>query len=266
MGQKVNPIGFRLGVSKEWGSKWYSSKNYAKWLHEDLRLKEVIKQRFSNAGISEIKTEHFLQEVRVFVRVARRRLAVGRGGLEVESLIEDLEKMTKKAVKLDIKEEASPNTCAELIAANIAEQLVRRMAYRRTMKRSLQLAMDSGAKGAKIRLGGRLGGGEIARDEWVKDGSLPLHTLRANIDYATATAFCNYGTIGVKVWVYKDEALEAEQAARMDAARPRRTGPPPRRNDGPPRAQTKSDKPVSGVKKPAAATKPKTEAPKKADK
>ncbi len=250
MGQKVNPISFRLGISKEWGSKWYSSKNYAKWLHEDLRLKEIIKQRFSNAGISEIKTEHFLQEVRIFVRVARRRLAVGRGGLEVESLIADLEKMINKSVKLDIKEEVSPDTCAELIAANIAEQLKRRAAYRRTMRRSLQMAMDAGALGVKIRLGGRLGGGEIARAEWVKDGSLPLHTLRADIDYATATAFCAYGTIGVKVWIFKGDARENAEARRLEQANTRRPRNFPKRNEGAPGAANRGRGPADASSKP----------------
>ena len=244
MGQKVNPVGFRLGVSKEWGSKWYNSKNYAKWLHEDLRLKEVVAERLSHAGISEIRTEHFLQEIRIFLRVARRRLAVGRGGLEVERLIAELEELTRKSVKLDIKEEVSPDTCAQLVASDIAEQIEKRAFYRRTMRRSLQMAMEAGARGVKIRLSGRLGGGEIARAEWVKDGSLPLHTLRANIDYATATAFAPYGTIGIKVWVYKGEkGQEAELLPPQQRPRSRPPRPGARRTDAKGPAAARARKP-----------------------
>ncbi len=249
MGQKVNPISFRLGVSKEWNSKWYNSKNYAKWLHEDLRLKEVVSERLSTAGISEIKTEHFLQEVRVFVRVARRRLAIGKGGLEVERLIADLEKMTRKSVKLDIKEEVSPDCSAALIANNIAEQIERRAAYRRAMRRALQMAMEAGALGIKIRLSGRLGGGEIARAEWVKDGSLPLHTLRANIDYAAATAFAAYGTVGVKVWVHKDEAGKDAELGMREQARARRPRPPGRKPEARAEAPGRGKKTAEAAKK-----------------
>ena len=217
MGQKVNPISFRLGVTKEWESKWYSGRNYAKWLHEDLKLREMIRGRLAHAGISEIRTEHYPQEVKIIVRAARPGIAIGRRGLEVERLTGDLEELTGKGIKLDIVEESNPDLAAQLVANNIAEQIEKRASYRRAMRRSLQMTMDSGARGAKIRLSGRLGGGEIARAEWVKDGSLPLHTLQADIDYATATAFTTYGTIGVKVWIYKgpsrDKADEQGQSA-----------------------------------------------------
>lgn len=213
MGQKTHPIGFRLGVNKTWDSRWYAKKNYAKLLHEDLKLRKFVRDRLSSAGIAKVEIERAASKVKVTVHTARPGIVIGKKGAGVETLKVDLQKMSTDEVFLNIVEVKKPEANAQLIAENVASQLEKRVAFRRAMKKCMTAAFKQGIKGIKIRVSGRLNGAEIARTEWYSDDSVPLHTLRANIDYGTAEARTTYGVIGVKAWVYNGEILNTKKAS-----------------------------------------------------
>jgi small subunit ribosomal protein S3 len=213
MGQKVNPIGLRVGINRTWDSRWFAGKDYAQLLHEDLRLKEYLKERLQQAGVSRIIIERPAKKARVTIHSARPGVVIGKKGADIEKLRSDLAKMTGSEVSLNIVEIRKPEIDAKLIAENIAQQLERRVAFRRTMKRAVQSAMRLGALGIRINCSGRLGGAEIARMEWYREGRVPLHTLRAEIDFGDATAKTTYGTCGVKVWVFKGEIMAHDPLA-----------------------------------------------------
>jgi len=213
MGQKVNPTGLRLGINRTWDSRWYASKDYSKLLHEDLRLRKYLRDRLSGAGVSKVVVERPAKKARVTIHAARPGVVIGKKGADIEKLRGELAKLTGSDVHLNIVEIRKPEIDATLVAENIAQQLERRVAFRRAMKRSVQSAMRLGAQGIRINCGGRLGGAEIARLEWYREGRVPLHTLRADIDYGTATAKTTYGTCGVKVWVFKGEILAHDPMA-----------------------------------------------------
>ena len=214
MGQKVNPIGFRLGINRTWDSRWYADgDSYADLLHEDLRLRRYLEERLSQAGVSRVTIERPAKRARITIHTARPGVVIGKKGADIELLRQELSKMTGGDVHLNIVEIRKPEIDAKLVAENIAQQLMRRIAFRRAMKRAVQSAMRLGAKGIRINCAGRLGGAEIARTEWYREGQVPLHTLRADIDYGTATAKTTYGTCGVKVWVYRGEILEHDPMA-----------------------------------------------------
>ncbi len=208
MGQKVNPIGLRVGIIRDWEGKWYAGKrNYADLLHEDLALRKLIKERFFTAGISRVEIERAANRLKITVQTARPGMVIGRGGAEVDSLRKQIEAMTGRQCQINIVEVKVPELDAQLVAENIAFQLERRVSFRRAMRQAQQRAIRLGAKGIKIWVSGRLGGAEIARTEWTQEGSIPLHTLRADIDYGFTEADTTYGQIGVKVWIYKGEVL-----------------------------------------------------------
>jgi small subunit ribosomal protein S3 len=214
MGQKVNPIGLRLGVNRTWDSRWFARKgDYARLLHEDLHMREVLKKRLSQAGVSRIIIERPHKQCRVTIYAARPGVIIGKKGADIDKLRKDISAMTEGDVALNIVEVRKPETDAQLVAENIAQQLERRVAFRRAMKRSLQSAMRLGAKGVRINVSGRLGGAEIARMEWYREGRVPLHTLRADVDYGFAEAHTTYGIIGVKCWIFKGEVLEHDPMA-----------------------------------------------------
>jgi len=208
LGQKVNPIGFRLGVIRSWDSKWVSRKNYAKWLHEDILLRRYIRKHLERAGISRVFIERAGDKAKVNVHTARPGIVIGKRGAGVESLKKDLQKQVESEVFLNIREVRKAEVDAQLVAENVASQLVNRIAFRRAMKKAVSTSLKFGAKGIKIRCAGRLGGAEMARKEWYREGRVPLHTLRADIDYGMATAKTTYGTIGVKVWIFRGEILD----------------------------------------------------------
>jgi len=205
MGQKTHPYGFRLGYNKTWRSHWYAEKDYAKLLHEDLRLRKGLKARLSHAGVAEIDVERTSNKIRVNIYSARPGIIIGRKGAEVDKLGAELRETYGQDIHINIQEIQRPEIEAQLIAESIASQLVRRVTFRRAMRRAMENALRFGAQGIKIRCAGRLNGAEIARSEWYQEGRLPLHTLKADIEYGFAEAFTTYGTIGVKVWIYKGE-------------------------------------------------------------
>ncbi|MFO0574636.1 MAG: 30S ribosomal protein S3 [Polyangia bacterium] len=207
MGQKTHPIGFRLGIIKSWTSKWYEEKNYSKWLHEDIRLKSEIKKRLSHAGIAAVEIERAANKAKINIYTARPGIVIGKRGAGVEQLKKDIQALTDNEIFLNIQEVRKPETNAQLVAENIATQLERRVAFRRAMKKAIQTAMKFGAKGIRVSSSGRLGGAEMARYEWYREGRVPLHTLRADIDYGFAQAYTTYGVIGVKCWIFKGEVL-----------------------------------------------------------
>jgi len=207
LGQKVHPYGFRLGIIKNWRSRWYSEKDYAANLQEDLRIRAYVKNRLIHAGVSAVEIERKSSRVHVIIHTARPGIVIGKKGAEIENLKKDLQKVTKKEVSITIQEIRRPETDAQLTAENVAMQLERRIAFRRAMKKTVLSSMKLGAKGIKIHVAGRLGGAEMARSEWYREGRVPLHTLRADIDYGFAEANTTYGKIGVKVWIYKGEVL-----------------------------------------------------------
>ncbi|MEO8559339.1 MAG: 30S ribosomal protein S3 [Rhodospirillales bacterium] len=207
MGQKVNPIGLRLGVNRTWDSRWYADGDYASMLHEDIKIRKFLRKRLSQAGISRIIIERPAKKARVTLHSARPGVVIGKKGADIEKLRSDLSRLTNSEVALNIVEIRKPEVDATLIAENIAQQLERRVAFRRAMKRAVQSAMRLGGLGIRINCSGRLGGAEIARMEWYREGRVPLHTLRADIDYGVATAFTTFGTCGVKVWVFKGEIM-----------------------------------------------------------
>ncbi len=213
MGQKVNPVGLRLGINRTWDSRWFAGRGYADLLHQDIRLRKYIEGRLSQAGISRVVIERPAKKARVTIYSARPGVVIGKKGADIEKLRQDLIKMTGSEVNLNIVEVRKPEVDAKLVAENIAQQLERRVAFRRAMKRAVQSAMRLGAQGIRINCGGRLGGAEIARTEWYREGRVPLHTLRADVDYGIATAKTTYGTCGVKVWVFKGEILAHDPMA-----------------------------------------------------
>ena len=213
MGQKTHPYGFRLSYNKTWHSRWYAEKDYASILHQDLELRDKLKRRLSHAGVSEIDIERAANRLRVTIYTSRPGIIIGRKGAEVDKLRDDLRKMTGREVHINIQEIQRPELDAQLVAQSIGGQLERRVSFRRAMRKAMESAFRFGAKGVKIMVSGRLGGAEIARTEWYQEGRLPLHTLKADIDYGFAEARTTYGAIGIKVWVYKGDLLK-EKARR----------------------------------------------------
>jgi len=211
VGQKVSPIGFRLGIIRDWEAKWYADKNYTDLLHEDLKIRKVIAKHLDNAGVSRVEIERAANRIRISVHTAKPGIVIGRGGTGVDELRKKLEKLTGKQVHINIIEIKVPEMDAHLVAESIATQLTKRIAFRRAMKQSVLRTMRAGAKGVKVMVSGRLGGAEIARRESYHEGSVPLQTLRANIDYGFVEAHTTYGRIGVKVWIYKGEVLPTKQ-------------------------------------------------------
>lgn len=212
MGQKVHPIGFRLGIIKTWDSRWYAKKNYAALLHEDIKIRSIVKERLTHAGVSKIEIERAGQKAKINIHTARPGIIIGKKGAEVDKLKKDLEAMTGKQMYINIQEIRRPELEAQLVAENIALQLERRIAFRRAMKKSVTSALRLGAQGIKITCAGRLAGAEIARTEWYREGRVPLHTLRADIQYGFAEAKTTMGQIGVKVWIYKGDVLQQPKA------------------------------------------------------
>jgi small subunit ribosomal protein S3 len=215
LGQKVHPYGFRLGFNKTWHSRWYAGKNYGEMLHADLKLREDLKKRLSRAGVSEIDIERTANKLRINIYTSRPGIIIGRKGAEVDKLRDELQKKVNGEVYINIQEIQRPELDAQLVSENIATQLERRIAFRRAMKKSMESAFRFGAKGMKVRVGGRLNGAEIARSEWYQDGRLPLHTLKADIDYGHGEAKTTYGIIGVKVWIYKGEMARMKSRRRV---------------------------------------------------
>ena len=207
MGQKTHPYGFRLKVIRGWSSKWYEDKHYAKWLHEDLKLRKAIRSKFANAGIASISIERAANKAKVVIATSRPGIIIGRRGAGVEQLKAELGSFTENELFIDIQEVRKAETNAQLVAENIATQLERRVAFRRAMKKAVTIAMKFGAKGIRVHAGGRLGGAEIAREEMYREGRVPLHTLRADIEYGTAIARTTAGSIGIKCWIFKGEVL-----------------------------------------------------------
>ena len=207
MGQKINPIGLRVGVIRDWESKWYSDKDYANLLHEDIKIREYLEKRLKEASLSTVEIERAANRVNVTIYTAKPGMVIGKGGSEVEALRKALNELTGKRVHININEVKYPDKDARLVADNIARQLENRISFRRAMKQVLQRTMRSGALGIKTQVSGRLGGADIARSESYSEGTVPLHTLRADIDYGTAEADTTYGKLGVKVWIYRGEVL-----------------------------------------------------------
>jgi len=207
LGQKVHPISFRLGIIKDWDSRWFARKQYSTFVYEDYKIRQFLKKRVYQAGVSKIEIERAASKVRIRMHTARPGIVIGKKGVEIEKTKKDLEKLIKRDVILDIQEVRKAEVDAQLVAENIATQLVRRVAFRRAMKKSVTSALRFGAQGIKIACSGRLGGAEMARREWYREGRVPLHTIRANIDYGFAEAFTTYGVIGVKVTIFKGEIL-----------------------------------------------------------
>ena len=205
MGQKVHPIGFRLGFNKTWRSRWYAEKEYANLLHEDILLKKDLKKRFAHAGVSRVEIERAANKLKISIYTSRPGIIIGRKGQEVDKLKQEVQKKTGKEVFINIQEILKPELDAQLVAESVALQLEKRIAFRRAMRKAVDAALRFGAKGIKVRVSGRLNGAEIARSEWYLHGQLPLHTLRADIDYGLHEARTNFGAIGVKCWIYKGE-------------------------------------------------------------
>ncbi|MCX7829432.1 MAG: 30S ribosomal protein S3 [Acidobacteria bacterium] len=210
MGQKVHPVGFRLGFNKEWESRWFAKKNYKEQLHEDLKLRNELKKRFQHAGVSRIELERAGKKLTVGLFTSRPGIIIGKKGAEVDKLKEDLQKRTGKEVYIKIEEIHRPEIDAQLVSDGIAMQIVKRVSFRRAMKRAMEVSRKAGALGIKIKISGRLNGAEIARSEWYLDGRLPLQTLRSDIDYGFSEAFTTYGTIGIKVWIFKGEKISKQ--------------------------------------------------------
>ncbi|SFA46332.1 SSU ribosomal protein S3P [Anoxybacillus pushchinoensis] len=211
MGQKVNPIGLRIGIIRDWESRWYAEKDYADLLHEDLKIREYLTKRLSDAAVSRIEIERAANRVNITIHTAKPGMVIGKGGSEVEALRKALNELTGKRVHINIVEIKKPDLEAKLVAENIARQIENRVSFRRAQKQAIQRTMRAGAKGIKTMVSGRLGGADIARSEHYSEGTVPLHTLRADIDYATAEADTTYGKIGVKVWIYRGEVLPAKK-------------------------------------------------------
>lgn len=216
MGQKVHPIGFRLGVIKNWDSRWYAKKGYSTLIHEDLKIRTYLKKKLHHAGISKIEIERTANKMRVNINSARPGLVIGKKGAEIDALRNEMKRFTDKEVFININEVRKAEIDAQLVAENIALQMERRIHHRRAMKKSVTSAMKLGAQGIKISCAGRLGGHEMSRTEWYREGRVPLHTLRADIDYGFAEAMTTYGLIGVKVWIFKGEVLEKREESNQE--------------------------------------------------
>lgn len=212
MGQKVNPVGFRVGIYRNWNSRWYGQKDYAKFLHEDIKIRKFIKEKLKHAGVANIDIERTASNTKVIIHTAKPGIVIGKKGSEIDILRKDVVKFAGKDIDIDIQEVRKPDTDAQLVAENIALQMEGRIAFRRAMKKAVTTALKLGVKGIKVMCAGRLGGAEIARTEWYREGRVPLHTLRADIDYGFAEAKTTYGLIGVKVWVFKGEIMPTETA------------------------------------------------------
>lgn len=213
MGQKVHPKGLRIGIIKDWDARWFADKDYTELLHEDIKIRRYLKQTLYSAGVPKIEIERAANSMRIYLHTAKPGIVIGRGGSEVEKLRHQLEHMTGKRVSINIVEVKKPELEAQLVAENVAAQLEKRVSFRRAMKQAVSRTMRMGAEGIRIAISGRLGGAEIARTEWYSEGKVPLHTLRADIDYGFAEAMTTYGKLGVKVWIYKGEVLpEAKEA------------------------------------------------------
>ena len=248
MGQKVHPYGFRLGVTKTWRSRWFAKADYAKLLKEDLDLKDSLRDRLKAAGVSSVEVDRPGNKLRVTIRTSRPGIIIGRKGAEIEKLKQDLAKKTKREVFIDIQEVHKPELDAQLVAESIALQLEKRVAFRRAMRKAVDSALRFGCKGIKVRVSGRLNGAEIARSEWYLQGQLPLHTLRADVDYGFAQAYTTYGVIGVKCWTYKGEIIEGQ--TRRDSLR---NDPEPRRQ---PLKDRRERRPLSAPPPPPIQTEP----------
>lgn len=236
MGQKVSPVGLRLGINRTWDSRWYANKrDFAGQLHEDLAIRRYLEKRLAQAGVSRIIIERPAKKARITIHSARPGVVIGKKGADIEKLRSELGKMTGSEVSLNIVEIRKPEVDAKLVAENIAQQLERRVAFRRAMKRAVQSAMRLGAQGIRINCGGRLGGAEIARTEWYREGRVPLHTMRADIDYGEATAKTAYGTCGVKVWVFKGEIMAHDPMAQDKRLSEQQTGRNPATDGAGPR-------------------------------
>jgi small subunit ribosomal protein S3 len=218
LGQKVHPIGFRLGVIRTWDSKWFEERNYAQWLHEDIKIRAHVKKSLNHAGVSKVEIERAANKVKVNVHTARPGIVIGKRGAGIETVKKELQRFTKNEVFLNIVEVRKAEIDAQLVAENIATQLERRIAFRRAMKKAIQTAMKFGAKGIRVACSGRLGGAEMARYEWYREGRVPLHTLRADIDYGYAIGRTTYGTIGCKVWVCRGDILPTKGGAKDQPA------------------------------------------------
>lgn len=216
MGQKVNPIGLRVGVIRDWDSKWYAEKEYATLLHEDIKVREYIENRLKEASVSKIEIERAAKRINITIHTAKPGMVIGKGGSEVESLRKNLNNLTEKRVHINIAEIKQADMDARLVAENIARQLENRVSFRRAMKQTIQRTMRAGAKGIKTQVSGRLGGADIARDESYNEGTVPLHTLRADIDYGTAEADTTYGKLGVKIWIYRGEVLPTKGTKKQE--------------------------------------------------
>ncbi|EAZ81272.1 30S ribosomal protein S3 [Algoriphagus machipongonensis] len=236
MGQKINPIGFRLGVVKGWDSNWYGGKDFAEKLYEDQKIRKYVLARIPKGGIAKVIIERTLKRITLTIHTARPGVVIGKGGAEVDKLKEELKKLTSKDIQINIFEIKRPELDAKLVGESIAQQLQARISFRRAMKQAIAASMRVGAEGIKIKLSGRLGGAEMARSEMYKEGRIPLHTMRADIDYALSEARTVYGIIGIKVWIFKGEVygkrdLSPNQGAGNDTKGGRHSGP--KRNDGP---------------------------------
>jgi small subunit ribosomal protein S3 len=237
MGQKVHPYGFRLGVTKTWRSRWFAKQDYAKLLREDLELKGSLRERLKAAGVSSIEVDRPGNKLRITIHTSRPGIVIGRKGAEIEKLKQDLARKTKREVFIDIQEVHKPELDAQLVSESIALQLEKRVAFRRAMRKSVDSALRFGCKGIKVRVSGRLNGAEIARTEWYLQGQLPLHTLRADVDYGFSQAYTTYGVIGIKCWVYKGEILPGGQRRGLRNEPEPRRAPPRERRERAPRPQ-----------------------------
>ena len=245
MGQKVHPYGFRLGVTKNWRSRWFAKQDYSKLLHEDIELKDSLQTRLKAAGVSSIEVDRPGNKLRITIRTSRPGIIIGRKGAEIEKLKSDLAKKTKREVFIDIQEVHRPELDAQLVSESIGLQLEKRVAFRRAMRKAVDSALRFGCKGIKVRVSGRLNGAEIARSEWYLQGQLPLHTLRADVDYGFSEAYTTYGVIGIKVWIYKGEVLDGgnRRSSLRNEGEPRRR----RRDDRDRRPLTQVAEPVGPV-------------------
>ncbi|NLW08804.1 MAG: 30S ribosomal protein S3 [Firmicutes bacterium] len=216
MGQKVHPVGLRLGIIRDWDGRWFAEKDYATFLHEDIKIRRLIKEKLYNAGIARVEIERAANRIKVTIHTARPGMVIGRGGTEVEKLRKELEELTSKQIALNIAEVKTPELNAQLVAENIAAQLEKRVSFRRAMKQAINRTMRFGALGMKVACSGRLMGAEIARTEGYSEGKVPLHTLRADIDYGFSEANTTYGKIGVKVWINRGEVLQAKKETKAE--------------------------------------------------